>query len=207
MSSSSLSNQTRKASPRCRILAAARELFFSKGVAAVTTDMLVKKAKTSKMTLYKYFANKDQILEQVVANDVSRIFTPLETDISGSDSYTQVVFEFCKNLVDIIFDPEIVRFDQLMVSQALTHTELTQAHYNRTFQPTIDRVIALLELGQQRGYIVTKHPASLLTDMLISSVSGLSYTRAIHGFEDKTTVSNRDIKAMLEIILGLKVSK
>lgn len=196
-----------KESPKCRILSAARHLFFSKGVAAVTTDMLAKEAKTSKMTLYKYFANKDQILEQVVSEDVSRIFTPLQTNIADAASYSKVVFEFCKNLVDIIFDPEIVRFDQLMVSQALTHQDLTKTHYNRTFQPTIDRVEQLIELGQNKKYISERYSAKLLTDTLISSISGLSYTRAMHGFEDTGKVSDDKIKEILQLTLGIDINQ
>lgn len=171
-----------KPSPKCRILEAARELFFSKGVAAVTTDMLVKKAKTSKMTLYKYFSNKDEILEQVVNEDVSRIFEPLNIEINNREDYTQVVFDFFENFVNIIFDPEIVRFDQLMISQSLTHQDLTQSYYNKTYQPTIDRVQGLIALGQQKGYVKTTFTASRLTDVLISSISGLNYTKALHGF-------------------------
>ena len=196
--------QNAENAPKCRILQAARELFFSKGVEAVTTDMLAKKAKTSKMTLYKYFANKDELLAEVVADDVSPIFEPLASDISDLESYTKVVLSFCKNLVEIIFDPEIVRFDQLMVSQALSHQELTQIHYNRTYQPTIDRVKQLIELGQQNAYVKPKFDAALLTDILISSVSGLGYTRALHGFEDKTVISNKAIEEIVEVVLGLK---
>jgi AcrR family transcriptional regulator len=198
------SARAQQSSPKLRILQAARELFFSKGVAAVTTDMLVKRAKTSKMTLYKYFANKDEILEQVVSDDVSRIFEPLNTNIDTLDDYTQVVINFCQNLVDIIFDPEIVRFDQLMISQALSHQELTQIHYNRTYQPTIDRVQQLLELGQRKGYISGKFSSVLLTDILVSSISGLGYTRAIHGFDDSKAYSAKEIRDIVEVLLGLR---
>ena len=206
MSSKQVLKKITKESPKCRILSAARGLFFSKGVAAVTTDMLAKEAKTSKMTLYKYFANKDQILEQVVSEDVSRIFAPLQSNIADATSYSKVVFEFCRNLVDIIFDPEIVRFDQLMVSQALTHQDLTKTHYNRTFQPTIDRVELLIELGQKKKYICDRYSAKLLTDILISSISGLSYTRAMRGFEDASSVSDGKITDILQLTLGIDIN-
>ena len=173
-------------SPQCRILKAARELFFSKGVAAVTTDMLVKKAKTSKMTLYKYFANKDELLAEVVAGDVSRITASVNAPITTQSEFTNAVFQFCSNLSDTIFDAEIVRFDQLMVSQALSHEELTRSYYNKTYQPTIDNLTALIAKGQQKGFVSTQFEPELLCDMLISSVSGLAYTKALHGFTAMT---------------------
>ncbi len=199
------SNKSKSRPPKSRILDAARELFFKKGVAAVTTDMLVQKAKTSKMTLYKYFDNKDDILKQVVAQDVKRIFEPLNTDIRSKEDYVEVLLAFCKNLVEIIFDPDIVRFDQLMVSQALSHSELTQAYYNQTYQPTIDRVHQLICLGQSKSYIAEQYSADMLTDILISSVSGLRYTRAMHGFYQDESVSTKDLKKIVEIVFNLKL--
>lgn len=195
-----------KMSPRCRILLAARELFFSKGIAAVTTDMLAKTAKTSKMTLYKYFTSKDQIFEQLVDDDVGRMFAPLDTNMHDKDSFTSVLFEFCQNLVNTIFDPEIVRFEQLMVSQALSNKKLTQSHYNKTHQPTIERIVVLLEFGQTQNYIGKEHSAALLTDMLISCLSGLSHTRALHGFEDHMKGINIEIASIVKLILGLSVN-
>src|ERR1700740_3795163 len=49
-------------SPRERILAAARELFYRRGIHAVGVDAIAEAAGTNKMTLYRHFASKDVLV-------------------------------------------------------------------------------------------------------------------------------------------------
>jgi AcrR family transcriptional regulator len=48
--------------PRERILAAARELFYRRGLHAVGVDAIAEAAGTNKMTLYRHFASKDALI-------------------------------------------------------------------------------------------------------------------------------------------------
>ena len=45
--------------PRERILTAARELFYRRGIHAVGVDAIAEAAGTNKMTLYRHFASKE----------------------------------------------------------------------------------------------------------------------------------------------------
>jgi AcrR family transcriptional regulator len=48
--------------PRERILTAARELFYRRGIHAVGVDAIAEAAGTNKMTLYRHFASKDLLI-------------------------------------------------------------------------------------------------------------------------------------------------
>ena len=48
--------------PRERILTAARELFYRRGIHAVGVDAIAEAAGTNKMTLYRHFASKDVLI-------------------------------------------------------------------------------------------------------------------------------------------------
>jgi AcrR family transcriptional regulator len=48
--------------PRARILAVARELFYRNGIRAVGVDAIAEAAGTNKMTLYRHFASKDELV-------------------------------------------------------------------------------------------------------------------------------------------------
>jgi len=50
--------------PRERILQAARELFYSRGIRAVSVDDIAEAADTNKMTLYRHFASKDLLVAE-----------------------------------------------------------------------------------------------------------------------------------------------
>jgi AcrR family transcriptional regulator len=50
--------------PRERILAAARHLFTSEGLHAVSVDEIASAAQTNKMTLYRHFESKDRLITE-----------------------------------------------------------------------------------------------------------------------------------------------
>ncbi len=59
--------------PRERILAAARELFYRRGIHAVGVDAVAEAAGTNKMTLYRHFASKD-VLVAACLGELTREF-------------------------------------------------------------------------------------------------------------------------------------
>ncbi len=50
--------------PRARLLAAAGDLFYRHGIRAVGVDAIAEAAGTNKMTLYRHFASKDQLVAE-----------------------------------------------------------------------------------------------------------------------------------------------
>ena len=50
--------------PRERILKAADELFYRQGIRAVGVDAIAEAAGTNKMTLYRHFASKDELVAE-----------------------------------------------------------------------------------------------------------------------------------------------
>ena len=50
--------------PRARILAAAGDLFYRHGIRAVGVEAVAEAAHTNKMTLYRHFASKDELVAE-----------------------------------------------------------------------------------------------------------------------------------------------
>jgi AcrR family transcriptional regulator len=59
--------------PRERILAVARELFYRRGIHAVGVDAIAEAAGTNKMTLYRHFASKDELVAECLRELVREI--------------------------------------------------------------------------------------------------------------------------------------
>jgi AcrR family transcriptional regulator len=59
-----MSSAATKPDPRQRLLAAAGELFYRRGIAAVGVDLVSKVAGVSKRTLYQQFGSKDQLVAE-----------------------------------------------------------------------------------------------------------------------------------------------
>jgi AcrR family transcriptional regulator len=72
--------QITKLAPRERILAAARALFYARGIRAIGVDEVVQAASTNKMTLYRHFASKNGLVTEylrVLSSDAERVWDDL----------------------------------------------------------------------------------------------------------------------------------
>lgn len=71
----------RKVPPRERILETARDLFHRCGIRAVGVDAIVEAAGTNKMTLYRHFGSKDDLVAEYlrsVAGEAAAVWRDLE---------------------------------------------------------------------------------------------------------------------------------
>ena len=64
---------TQKLPPRERILNAASELFFRQGVRGVGVDAIAEAAGTNKMTLYRHFASKDELVAECLRRFANQV--------------------------------------------------------------------------------------------------------------------------------------
>ena len=72
-----------------QIIETAEELFFRHGIKRVTVEEICQKASVSKMTFYKYFANKNDLAEHIIL----RIFEQVEEKLSNlEDDVDYVTF-------------------------------------------------------------------------------------------------------------------
>jgi AcrR family transcriptional regulator len=58
--------------PRARILAAAAELFYRHGIRAVGVEAIAEAAGTNKMTLYRHFASKDELVAEYLRQSAQK---------------------------------------------------------------------------------------------------------------------------------------
>jgi len=65
--------KTERISPRERILAAAAELFYRHGIRAVGVDAIAEAAETNKMTLYRHFASKDELVAEYLRREAEKV--------------------------------------------------------------------------------------------------------------------------------------
>jgi len=82
--SPSANSQTR---PRERILAAASDLFYSRGIRAVGVEAIAEAAGTNKMTLYRHFNSKDELVAEYLrrlAADAGKFWDGLEAAHPGN---------------------------------------------------------------------------------------------------------------------------
>ncbi len=99
-------SETPQLPPRERILAAARELFYRHGIRAVGVDAIAEAAATNKMTLYRHFGSKDELVASYLselAKEGDAVWETLAKDhpgdphaqLEGWVEYVEAIFSGC----------------------------------------------------------------------------------------------------------------
>lgn len=82
-----------------RVLDSSRELFCRIGISRTTMDDVAKAAGVSRITVYRRFANKDALIEQVVRREFRRYFDQFLQDIKqATTAADRVVIGFVSSL-------------------------------------------------------------------------------------------------------------
>ena len=79
-------DKTERISPRERILSVASDLFYRHGIRAVGVDTIAEAAETNKMTLYRHFFSKDELVAEYLrrlAEKAKSSWDRLEADHPG----------------------------------------------------------------------------------------------------------------------------
>jgi AcrR family transcriptional regulator len=76
-----------------RILAAALEQFEELGIRRTTMDDIARRARVSRVTIYRRFQRKEALVEAVILAEAQRFFAELEAAVAGLDSVEDRIVE------------------------------------------------------------------------------------------------------------------
>ena len=197
-------SNTRSHDGQQRIIKAARDLFFEHGLSDVSTDMLAKKANVSKTTLYKHFADKNAILAAVIDSETTRIFHVNAEIPNERKAYHEYLVQFGCNVLELLTDPVVIRFDQLVLSQAIQAPEITAFFFSYACDKTYDYLTHVITQGQKLGFLQSQYPAEKLGEVLIAAWKGKVHERAMYGVAPADYGNLREhVELVLEIVLGV----
>jgi AcrR family transcriptional regulator len=126
-----------------QIVDTARELFFRYGVKRVTVEEICQKAQVSKMTFYKYFANKTELAKHIILEMFREGWQKL-------DEVEALPIPFPEKLQKIL-DYKLDVTAQ--VSSDFIEEYLTMPFFEHERQKWLARVMQFLTDAQQRGDI------------------------------------------------------
>lgn len=171
--------------PRSRILLAAKELFFQRGFARVSTDDLAQAASVSKATLYRHFEGLNGVLRAVVEAEVESFEQGVPTDAETKEEFSEALCSFGSNLLAFLNRPEIIRFSQLMFEEARSHPDLASDFYSCAYGRTQDDLSRLIQQGMDFCFLRSELNARDLAEQLLGLWEGFGFVRALLGLTNK----------------------
>jgi AcrR family transcriptional regulator len=102
--------EKRTANKRARIVETAQELFFQRGISDVTVEQIARRAQVSRVTIFKYFTDKDGLVKEAVRSWARSLLLGLDAVLAGDrpfDEKLKEVLSFFVQMQDKTVNKEI----------------------------------------------------------------------------------------------------
>lgn len=146
MSQAILDRSERK---RGTVVEAATSLFLSKGYDGTTMDEVAALAGVSKPTLYRYFADKEQLYVAIVAattDDIDGLLRLVSEELAASDDPREGLGRLASKFLTALMQPDLLRLRRLVIANAERFPAVGQDWFSRGFE----RVLETLSIAFQR---------------------------------------------------------
>ena len=155
-----------------RIVAAAMELFKSRGCEQTTMDDIAERAEISRGTLFNYFPSKDALLLPWGQEILEEYVKPKLAEYLDTQPRTIDVlqFLFASMSESVLAAPDLMR---AFVGEALKPTN--RPHMDRTRTDMLEIFAQVLRYGQSRGDVRTDLPAESMAAYISALQTGLLF--------------------------------
>ena len=153
--------QTRTEKKRAQIRVAAKQLFLQHGFQATSTDAIAAAASTSKETLYRYYAKKEDLFVDVLRSlTVERFFWVQLMERSTEPKNTQelrvLLRAAAQGLLEAMMQPEYLAILRLIMAELPRFPELGTLFRQTVPAQGFNYFLTLVRSGQRNG-VVREH--------------------------------------------------
>lgn len=176
------------------ILNAASELLLQEGVKKTTMDDLAAYAKCSKVTIYKYFKDKDALLvrigEQIYTEQIEKVKGVILSEkdlVSKLYDFIDVVTSFSDTGKDTLCE-DLIGYESTL--------ESTYENYQQTYKDALNR---LIDLAIKKDMTVPE----LTQEMIFHYIDmGVQYYRGNETYRNKLQNDNTFYERFMSFLLG-----
>lgn len=137
------------ADKRLAVIEAAKQLFAIDGLQGTSMDAIARLAGVSKVTLYRYFTNKDALFRESVAQACARS-APDGWELLGG-SLKQRLTRIAEDFFDLITSEQAMSLYRLMASNPRRHRKLSLLFWDAGPEAIMQRFAQLLDAARAAG--------------------------------------------------------
>lgn len=135
---------------------AATELFLRNGYLGTSMDEVASLAGVSKQTVYKHFADKEGLFQEIVLATIDQVGEPFYDALPSLEDTADVEGDLraiARRLVAIVMRPQLLQLRRLVIAEAGRFPELGRSYYERGPGRTAETLAARLEQLASRGVL------------------------------------------------------
>jgi TetR/AcrR family transcriptional regulator, mexJK operon transcriptional repressor len=156
----------RSARKRRAITEAATALFLRDGYRNTSMDQVAADAAVSKQTVYKQFADKEQLFRDIVLGVTSNsgaIITGMtsvlsSTDVSSHEELRTVLTDLASRYIDGVLQPHVLALRRLIIAEAERFPDLARTYFERAPARAIEVIANALQTYIDRGLLASDDP-------------------------------------------------
>lgn len=146
---------------RRAILDAARVLYLAKGYAGTSTDEIAALASVSKQTLYRHFADKDELVAAVIRSVIAA------AEDQGAETFDALaetadlerdLIAFARQHIRDVIDPQIMQMRRRIISEVDRFPALARAWYDAGPKRGHEKLAACFTRLRERGLLAVDDP-------------------------------------------------
>jgi TetR/AcrR family transcriptional repressor of mexJK operon len=158
MSQTVLDRSERK---RGAVLEAATSLFLAKGYDGTTMDEVAALAAVSKPTLYRYFADKEQLYAAIVAattDNIDGLLRLVADELAASDDPREGLGRLADKFLAALMQPDLLRLRRLVIANAERFPEVGQGWFSGGFERVLETLSAAFRRYAAKGRLRIDDP-------------------------------------------------
>ena len=153
----------RTARKRQAILDAATTVFLSKGYLGTSMDEIAALAGVSKQTVYKHFADKEALFNQIVLSTVNEASDPVHEEVANladSGDLEADLRDLARRQLSMVMQPRLMQLRRLVIGEVARFPELGKTFYEQGPGRTMDALAESFEQLAERGLLELDDPRS-----------------------------------------------
>ncbi len=196
----------RSARKRRAIMEAATALFLRDGYRNTSMDQVAADAAVSKQTVYKHFADKEQLFREIVlgvTGNSEAIITDLTSVLRSSEidslaDLRTVLTDLARRYIDGVLRPHVLSLRRLIIAEAERFPDLALAYFNQAPSRGIDVIADALRAYERRG-LLDLDDARLAAAQFAYLVLGIPQDRAQFCPQERLSPAERDRLAVAAV--------
>ncbi|MEC5342928.1 TetR/AcrR family transcriptional regulator [Brenneria populi] len=173
-----------------QVLDAATSVFLTHGFSAATTDMIQRKARVSKSTMYACFSNKEAMFAAVVERECSAMASTIKAIDTAPGNIAGMLTEIGMSYLNIVLSPSGLALYRVAVAEAPRFAELGRLFYQAGPKIVTGLVIDRLNEALKSGEIdVQSTGVEGAAALFISMVRGEGQLEALTHPESRPSVA------------------
>lgn len=151
------------------ILRAALEVFIERGMEGASIEQIAKRGETSKLTVYRRWATKEDLIAQSIEWSVSTNLTPSPTDLQQLSNH-EILERSLPAAAEIAASTRFRALAARVLGSAVSHPSLMAAYWNSYILPRREMAAFLLKRAQLAGTVAVDADLDALIDMMAGAV-------------------------------------